>query len=603
MSFAPLVNGNAKIVRYDLRDAGASTTVNPEAPAYTLRDLAADAAALARGFDDRPAHLAGIGVGGFVAQVAALDYPDAFSALTLVGTRPVGPGPVDDDLPDHDPALINARSSFPTPDWSDRAAVADFAAARAEILRDDPAAARATAERIFDRTPGTKPPVQMANQLGMVFSKLDCKPRWRERMPELAIPALVVHGRRDRFFPVGNGEALAREIPGARSPTRPPIRSPRRCSRCRRSLSRYPRAEAGRTAKGPIVPQRDPLMAHLLPFRREVLTIGAAALLRAVSGTRVRVAARRHLRRSEHSTARQRRLGHPWPVRRHPCRRATPLAAGSPPQPGLKGTDTAHKPRSGGEKARPEDLQGVRKRGSGRARVSLPVPAGRGARGEPRDPSPGPKPPWSGSGPRATRPPPGRGRDPARSRSRSAARSERDRPCSFEESREGVSTSPALVRHVPISRFERRHEHRAAAASVSIEPSSILIRASSSARAWARRCEILHRPARADIDIRRQPRSTAGLAGERAQRAPPGGGPGSRSPGPHQAPALAARSRLVVLAGVPSGSARQQTGPAPRESPGGRRCRPGPCGSRHPPTVGHWQRPTRSTPQATQTGS
>jgi pimeloyl-ACP methyl ester carboxylesterase len=26
----------------------------------------------------------------------------------------------------------------------------------------------------------------------------------------------VVHGRRDSFFPVGNGEALAREIPGAR---------------------------------------------------------------------------------------------------------------------------------------------------------------------------------------------------------------------------------------------------------------------------------------------------------------------------------------------------------------------------------------------------
>jgi hypothetical protein len=30
------------------------------------------------------------------------------------------------------------------------------------------------------------------------------------------VPTLVVHGRRDRFFPVGNGEALAREIPGAR---------------------------------------------------------------------------------------------------------------------------------------------------------------------------------------------------------------------------------------------------------------------------------------------------------------------------------------------------------------------------------------------------
>jgi pimeloyl-ACP methyl ester carboxylesterase len=68
-----LARGGRHVVRYDLRDSGASITVDPEAPAYTLRDLAADAAALARELDHRPAHLAGIGVGGMVAQVAALE--------------------------------------------------------------------------------------------------------------------------------------------------------------------------------------------------------------------------------------------------------------------------------------------------------------------------------------------------------------------------------------------------------------------------------------------------------------------------------------------------------------------------------------------------
>ena len=102
------------------------------------------------------------------------------------------------------------------PDWSDRASVAEFAARGAEILGDDPAVARASAERKWDRTPGPEPAVQMANQLGMVFARLDCTPRWRERLPGLEIPALVVHGGRDPFFPVGNGQALAREIPGAR---------------------------------------------------------------------------------------------------------------------------------------------------------------------------------------------------------------------------------------------------------------------------------------------------------------------------------------------------------------------------------------------------
>lgn len=213
---AALARGGHHVVRYDLRDCGASTTVDPEKPAYTLRDLAADAAALARELDSRPAHLAGIGVGGMVAQVAALEHPDTFGALTLVGTRPVAPGPVDDDLPDHDKATMGRLFSLPQPDWSDRAAVAEFAAAGAEILGNDPAAASVTAERIWDRTQSTEPAIQMANQLGMVFSKIDCKPRWRERLPELTIPALVVHGRQDPFFPVGNGEACAREIPGAR---------------------------------------------------------------------------------------------------------------------------------------------------------------------------------------------------------------------------------------------------------------------------------------------------------------------------------------------------------------------------------------------------
>ncbi|WP_406293599.1 alpha/beta fold hydrolase [Embleya sp. NBC_00888] len=211
-----LAAGGRRVVRYDLRDCGASTTVDPEAPAYSLRDLAADAAALVGALGATTAHLAGIGVGGMVAQVAALDHPDAFSALTLVGTRPVAPGPVDDDLPDHHAATIHALFSRPRPDWTDRTAVAAYAADGAELLGNDPEQVRTTAARIWDRTPSTEPAVQQANQLAMVFARLDCAPRWRERLGDLALPTLVVHGRVDPFFPVGNGEALATAIPAAR---------------------------------------------------------------------------------------------------------------------------------------------------------------------------------------------------------------------------------------------------------------------------------------------------------------------------------------------------------------------------------------------------
>ncbi|WP_245235268.1 alpha/beta fold hydrolase [Streptomyces violaceorubidus] len=143
--------------------AGSRPRSTRGAPAYTLRDLAADAAALPGAFGAAPAHLAGIGVGGMVAQVAALEHPGAFSALTLVGTRAVAPGPPDDDLPDHDPETMRRLFAQPMPDWTDREAVAEFAAAGAEVLGDDPVAARAVATRVWDRTPGTAAPVQMAN--------------------------------------------------------------------------------------------------------------------------------------------------------------------------------------------------------------------------------------------------------------------------------------------------------------------------------------------------------------------------------------------------------------------------------------------------------
>jgi pimeloyl-ACP methyl ester carboxylesterase len=44
----------------------------------------------------------------------------------------------------------------------------------------------------------------------------DAGSRWRDRLGEIAAPTLVVHGVADPFFPIGNGEALAAEIPNAR---------------------------------------------------------------------------------------------------------------------------------------------------------------------------------------------------------------------------------------------------------------------------------------------------------------------------------------------------------------------------------------------------
>jgi hypothetical protein len=90
------------VVRYDLRDTGRSTTVDPDLPGYTLRDLVADAVGVLDGLGIARAHVAGLATGGLIAQLVALDHPSRVASL-VIGTRPVAPGPVDDDLPEHSP--------------------------------------------------------------------------------------------------------------------------------------------------------------------------------------------------------------------------------------------------------------------------------------------------------------------------------------------------------------------------------------------------------------------------------------------------------------------------------------------------------------------
>jgi pimeloyl-ACP methyl ester carboxylesterase len=206
------------VVRYDLRDAGQSTFVDPDAPAYDLRDLVTDAAELLVALDLRGTHVVGLGVGGFVAQLLALDHPDQVASLTLISTRPVAPGPVDPDLPDHAPEMMAELFGRPEPDWTDRDSVIDYMAGGARLMSGtrgfDEADARIGAGLVFDRA-GRTAKAQRASHLGSMFAAVDCQPRWRERLGKIAVPTLVVHGDEDPFFPYGNGVALAEEIPGA----------------------------------------------------------------------------------------------------------------------------------------------------------------------------------------------------------------------------------------------------------------------------------------------------------------------------------------------------------------------------------------------------
>lgn len=207
---ARLAAGPRYVVRYDHRDTGRSTSYPPGEPGYTGDDLVADAAALLAALGVRRAHIVGQSMGGALVQVLALDHPERVASLTLVATSPAGPDP---DLP---PMSDEARAAFGAvaePDWSDREAVIGYLTElwRASAGRSRPFDEQGTRElaaRVVDRT--TNIESSMRNHYAAEGTD-----RWRERLGELDVPTLVVHGTEDPVFPLGHGEALAREIPGA----------------------------------------------------------------------------------------------------------------------------------------------------------------------------------------------------------------------------------------------------------------------------------------------------------------------------------------------------------------------------------------------------
>jgi pimeloyl-ACP methyl ester carboxylesterase len=222
---AAIAERGFRVVRYDQRGTG-QTTLGPREGRRAGLEVAVDDAlavldaAAAAGAADADgahggaaaAHWAGFSSGGWIAQLAALDHPTRVRALTLMSTRPAWFGEPDADLPEPS-SRLQARwaNPLPEPDWSDPDAIIEY---RVETDRDyagdefDEAHDRAIWTDTVRRAPGRPADDDLA-----AFAD---PPRWRERLGEIRVPTTVLHGTADPMFPFANGEALARDIPGAR---------------------------------------------------------------------------------------------------------------------------------------------------------------------------------------------------------------------------------------------------------------------------------------------------------------------------------------------------------------------------------------------------
>lgn len=198
------------VIRFDHRDTGESTTVPPGEAGYSVEDMAKDVLAVMDGYGLVRAHLAGMSLGGYIAQMVALDQPDRVASLTLIASEPLGwDGP---PLPHISEEFLGHFAALGSMDWSHRDAAADFLVESERLCAGsgapfDRAAAKSVALRVLERTVS---PASMFNH-GSVAMHED----WMGRFRDIACPVLVIHGDEDPILPVENGRAIAEGIPGA----------------------------------------------------------------------------------------------------------------------------------------------------------------------------------------------------------------------------------------------------------------------------------------------------------------------------------------------------------------------------------------------------
>lgn len=200
-----------RVIRFDHRDTGKSTTAAPGEAAYAVEDMMADAVAILDDFGVDRAHLVGMSLGGYIGQMIAVDQPARVATLTLIASEPLGWD--GDPLPHIISEFMAHFSAVETLDWTDSAAVEDFLVGIDALSCGtghpfDAAASRAQVRRILSRTAS---PASMFNHAAVTTR---CE--WAGKYREVERPTLVIHGTDDPVLPIENGRALAAAIAGAR---------------------------------------------------------------------------------------------------------------------------------------------------------------------------------------------------------------------------------------------------------------------------------------------------------------------------------------------------------------------------------------------------
>jgi len=188
------------VIRWDNRGTGESDV--PEGP-YTVSEMAGDLEAVLDAADVESAHVVGASLGGMIAQQYALAH-DRAASLALLCTTPGGEDaePVPEETLERMFDVSEEYGRRESIRYKMRPALTEeFWAAEEETIAD-----------IVDERLESDAPARARQWQGAAVETFDV----HDRLSDIDVPALVMHGERDRVVPVANADLLADGLPEVR---------------------------------------------------------------------------------------------------------------------------------------------------------------------------------------------------------------------------------------------------------------------------------------------------------------------------------------------------------------------------------------------------
>lgn len=201
------VDAGFRVIRFDNRDVGLSTKFDHATgdPPYTLSDMASDALAVLDAAGVGRAHVVGVSMGGMIVQKLAIEHPGRLLSITSVMSTTGDP--------DVGQASPEALDFLVTPAPADRegAIARHVAANRVYGSPDhfDEERLRANAAAAYDRAHHPDGPARQIRAILADGSRTGS-------LAGVSVPALVLHGDRDKLVDISGGRRTAEAIPGAR---------------------------------------------------------------------------------------------------------------------------------------------------------------------------------------------------------------------------------------------------------------------------------------------------------------------------------------------------------------------------------------------------